>query len=132
MTAHKTASSPERLMLMFAERAADGDAEGLLALYEPDAEFEPQIGVVLRGRDQIGDALTALAAMKPRIAYDGQPDVVVVDDIAMVSNTWAMSALLPDGSTHRDGGLSADVLRRQADGSWLVLIDQPRGATLTP
>ena len=57
--------------------------------------------------------------------------MVIVDDIAVVSNTWTMTAELPDGSTHREGGVSADVLRRQADGSWLVLIDQPRGATLT-
>lgn len=60
MTAHETASSPERLMLMFAERAADGDAAGLLALYEPDAVFEPQLGLVLRGHAQIDEAPTSL------------------------------------------------------------------------
>ena len=130
MTIVETAASPEHLMRIFADRAAGGDAAGLLALYEPDAVFEPQLGVVLRGRDQIGQALEGLAAMKPRIEYNDASDVVIVGGIALVSNAWTMSALLPDGSMHREAGVSADVLRRQPDGSWLVLIDQPRGATL--
>lgn len=131
MITHARADTPSQLMTLFAERASGGDADGLLALYEPGAVFEPQFGVVLRGVDEIRPALTELAALRPRIDYVGEPDVVIVDDIAVVSNTWAMTAQLPDGSVHREGGVSADVLRRQHDGSWLVLIDQPRGATLT-
>ena len=132
MITNDAATSPTELMTMFAERAATGDAAGLLALYEPSAVFEPQIGVILRGHAEILPALAELAALTPRIEYTGERDVVIVDEIAIVSNAWAMEADLPDGSTHREGGLSADVLRRQADGTWLVLIDQPRGATLTP
>jgi hypothetical protein len=37
----------------------------------------------------------------------------------------------PDGGVHREAGVSADVLRRQPDGSWLILIDQPRGSVVT-
>ena len=130
MTIVETASSPQHLMRIFAERAASGDSAGLLALYESSAVFEPQLGVVLRGHEEIREALEGLAAMKPRIEYNGAAAVVIVDDIALVSNAWTMSALLPDGSMHREGGISADVLRRQDDARWLVLIDQPRGATL--
>ena len=131
MITHERAGNPAQLMTLFAERASGGDADGLLALYEPGAVFEPQFGVVLRGLDEIRSALTELAAMRPRIEYAGEPDVVIVDDIAVVSNSWSMTAERPDGTTHRERGISADVLRRQPDGSWLVLIDQPRGATLT-
>ena len=129
-TNDESAMTPAQLMTTFAERAGRGDAEGLLELYEPEAVFEPQLGVVLRGTAEIGAALAGFAAMGPVITYVGEPDVVVVDDIALVSNTWMMTAALPDGSTHSDGGVSADVLRRQGDGTWRVLIDQPRGATL--
>jgi uncharacterized protein (TIGR02246 family) len=131
MITDERAHSPAQLMALFAERAASGNGPGLTALYETGAVFEPQIGVVLRGRNEIEPALTELAAMRPRIEYTGTPDVVIVDDIAIVSNSWTMTAQLPDGTQHRKGGISADVLRRQPDGSWLVLIDQPRGATLT-
>lgn len=125
---HEAATSPDHLMSLFAERAAAGDAEGLLALYEPGAVFEPQLGTVLAGLEEIRPALEELAALRPRIEFSGETDVVIIEDIAMVSNPWHMTAELPDGSTHREGGLSADVLRRQPDGRWLILIDQPRGA----
>ncbi|OHV45564.1 nuclear transport factor 2 family protein [Pseudofrankia sp. BMG5.36] len=130
MPDRQTATSPAHLMSLFSERAAAGDTDGLTALYEPEAVFEPQLGTVLRGTDQIRPALAELAATTPKIDYVGEPDVVVVQDVAIVANTWSMTATLPDGTVHREGGLSADVLRRQPNGSWLILIDQPRGATL--
>jgi uncharacterized protein (TIGR02246 family) len=130
MPGTEAATSPTHLMSLFSERAASGDIEGLTMLYEPEAVFEPRLGTVLRGAEQIRPALAELAALTPTIEYTGEPDCVIVDDIAVVANTWIMTAQLPDGSTHREGGLSADVLRRQPDGSWLILIDQPRGSVL--
>ena len=125
-----SATSPTHLMSLFAERAAAGDVDGLLALYEPDAVFEPALGTVLRGVDQIRPALAEFAALKPTLEYEGDTDCVIVGDVALVSNNWTATAQLPDGSTLRQAGQSADVLRRQPDGSWLVLVDQPRGSVV--
>lgn len=132
MTPHvKTvAADPAQLMSLFAQRAAAGDVDGLVALYEPDAVFEPQRGTVLRGVEQIRAAMTELAGLRPDIQYAGEPDVVIVDGVAIVSNTWSMRADLTDGSTHREQGVSADVLRQQPGGHWLILIDQPRGTSV--
>lgn len=126
------AATPAVLMATFAARARHGDAAGLVELYEPGAVFEPTIGATLRGGEQIRPALAELAAIRPTIEYVGEPAVVIVDDIALVANSWTMTAQLPDGSTLHEGGISADVLRRQPDGTWRVLIDQPRGETLRP
>jgi uncharacterized protein (TIGR02246 family) len=126
-----TASSPHHLMSMFAERAAARDVDGLLALYEPEAVFEPQLGTVLRGTEQIRAALTEFAALRPVIEYTGATDCVVVDGVALVANQWIVTGQLTDGGVHREAGVSADVLRRQPDGSWLILIDQPRGSVVT-
>lgn len=130
MRTNESAESPTMLMELFAIRAANGDSSGLLALYEPDGVFEPGPGVILRGHDEIAPALEELAATRPVIEYGGEPAVVIVGDIALVSNGWTMTATLPDGAPVRQGGVSADVLRRQTDGTWRVLIDQPRGATM--
>ena len=46
-------STPEALMRAFTDRMHAGDIDGLVALYEPSAVFEPQPGVVVRGRDAI-------------------------------------------------------------------------------
>src|SRR5262249_14141956 len=99
-------------------------------LYEPDAVFEPEPGMVLRGRAQIRPALAQLAGLQPSIVSDGAPEVVVVGDIALVSNRWSLTASLPDGGLLHQSGLSADVLRCQPAGCGLVLIDQPRGSNV--
>lgn len=122
-----TATSPTRLLSLFAERAAAGDVEAMLALYEPEAVFAPEVGTVLRGTEQIRPALAEMAGLAPMLEYTAEPDVVLVDNVALVTAAWTMTAQLPDGTALREGGLSADVLRRQPDGSWLVMIDQPRG-----
>lgn len=129
MTTARTppATSPAHLMQLFAERAAAGDLDGLVDLYEPDAVFQPEFGVVLTGHEQIRPALAELLKLEPKISYAKEPDVVINDDIALVTNLWTMAGVAPDGSHVDEGGTSADVVRRQDDGSWRVLVDQPRG-----
>lgn len=126
-TALTAPTTPVELLEQFSRFAAVGDVDGLVSLYERDAVFQPQPGLVCRGRDEIGAALAELAALRPRIVFDDTPDVVEVGTVALVSSRWSMRGTAPDGSEVTDGGLSADVLRRQPEGTWLVVIDQPRG-----
>lgn len=125
------ANDPAALMRLFAARAAEGDLEGLVALYEPDAVFEPEFGAVVEGHDQLRAALPEFVQLKPQITYTQDPDVVIVGDTALVTNFWTMVGTAPDGSIVRESGTSADVCRRRADGTWGVLIDQPRGVPAT-
>jgi uncharacterized protein (TIGR02246 family) len=116
--------TPEALMQSFAACMHAGDLARLVALYEPDAVFEPQPGVVVEGRDAIGGALAELLALRPRL--DVTPvQILRADDIALVVNDWTMTGTAPGGSPVRQGGRSADVVRRQMDGTWLVLVDKP-------
>jgi ketosteroid isomerase-like protein len=119
-------TTPEALMTAFAGFVQANDLDGLVGLYAADAVFQPSPGVELRGND-IRSALAELLTLRPVITYRGDTDVVVCGDLALVSNDWTMSGEAPDGSAVREGGLSADVVRRRSDGSWEVLIDQPRG-----
>jgi uncharacterized protein (TIGR02246 family) len=121
------AASPAHLMTLFAERVARGDLEGVLDLYEPDAVFQPEPGVELRGHDQSRAGLFEFLRLEPRISYRSEPNVVTSGDLALVANDWTMTGTGPDGTPVVEGGTSADVVRRQAGGSWRVLIDQPRG-----
>jgi uncharacterized protein (TIGR02246 family) len=101
-----------------------GDLDGLVALYEPNAVFEPVPGVVVEGREAIRQALGELLALQPTMVAD-TVDVLQADDVALVVNEWTMIGTAPDGSEVCQGGRSADVLRCQPDGSWLVLVDKP-------
>jgi uncharacterized protein (TIGR02246 family) len=119
--------SPHALLEAFSRHAAAGDVEGLLALYELGARFDPVPGVACVGHDEIRLALAELVATSPVITYEGDHQVVAVDDIALVSTVWSMTGTAPDGEAVTDSGTSADVLRRQGDGTWAVVIDRPHG-----
>ncbi len=124
----ETATSPVHLFQLFAERASAGEIDSLIELYQADAVFEDNEGVVHIGREQIKDALAPLLDLKPQISYEGDMNVITVGGTALVSGVWSMTGTTPDGSTVSVAGISADVIRRQNDGSWQILIDQPRGA----
>ena len=117
-------STPEALLRAFTDRVHAGDLNGLIALYEPSAVFEPQPGVVVRGRAAIRQALAALLTLRPTMDA-AIVQILQADDVALVVNEWNLTGTGPDGAKVRREGRSADVVRRQPDGSWLVLVDKP-------
>jgi uncharacterized protein (TIGR02246 family) len=117
-------STPEALMEAFVERLNRADLDGLVSLYEPDAVFEASPGTVVRGRSDIRRALAALLLVSPRITTE-TVQVLVAGDVALVVNEWALTGATPDGTAVRQAGRSADVVRRQPGGHWLVTIDKP-------
>jgi len=118
--------SPEQTVQLFAQYLNNGDLDAALALYEPHASFVPEPGVVVSGLDAIRAALEGFFALRPVLDGDIQR-VVQADDTALVVNAWKLSGTLPDGTPVQQSGTSADVLRRQPDGQWLLLIDDPWG-----
>ena len=119
-------SRPEDVIRDFAVRLNEGDVDGALALYEPDAAFVPEPGRTVQGTPAIRDALERFVALEPTLSGEIQ-GVRMGGDVALVMNRWSLRGHGPDGPVEM-GGTSADVLRRQPDGSWRVLIDDPWGA----
>ena len=120
-------ATPEDVVRRFEQLLGARDVDGLLELYEPDAAFQTQAGVVT-GHDAIRGALNELVALKPTISGDIHK-VVEADGTALLINRWVLDGTAPDGSAVRMSGVSADIMRRQPDGSWRVLVDDPWGAT---
>ena len=122
---------PEDLHRLFAERANAGDLQGLVALYEDGAAFIGPDGTDAAGSDAIRDRLEGLLAMAPRITPTSSR-AVMAGDIALLSNRFHMT-LGPSGG-ERAGleGTSTEVARRQSDGSWRYVIDDPASNTVLP
>ena len=53
--------------------------------------------------------------------------VLEADDLALVIGLCCFDGTGPDGEPVRLAARNADVLRRQADGSWRFVIDNPWG-----
>lgn len=110
-TTRDLAENPEDLTRLFLARANAGDAEGLVALYEPDAVIAAG-AVVATGEAEIRRFYTDLLARRSDF-----PDVEILP--ALRNGPIAMTfARLPNGT------LSVEIARRQADGGWLWVIDQ--------
>jgi uncharacterized protein (TIGR02246 family) len=118
---------PEAVIERFSELLAEGDLEGMLELYEPDAAFAPQPDETVNGHDEIRAALEGFLAVRPHM--EGSIEKVLeAGDTALVANRWKLSGTAPDGSPVSMSATSADVLRRRPDGSWGIVIDDPWGA----
>jgi uncharacterized protein (TIGR02246 family) len=120
-------TTPERVIQRFAERLNEGDVEGALALYDSEATFVPEPGETVTGKERIREALERFAALKPTMTGEIQ-GVREGGDVALVLNRWHLDGQGPEGPIQMSG-TSADVLRRQEDGSWRVLIDDPWGGS---
>jgi len=126
-------SHDEKQVLATVERMTaalqNGDFDNVMNAYENSAVivFEP-------GRP-VSDPTVARAtfkqwyAMSPRFEYAGH-DVLVAGDLAVHIAPWKMKGKAPDGASIERSGLSVAVLRRQSDGRWLMVIDNPHGQHL--
>ena len=107
------AVQPEDLSRFVVERLNAGDVEGLVALYEPDAVLALPNGRVAKGTSEIHQAYEHLVSGGPTFAPGRQQPTLRNGDLALTS------VRLPDG------GVTVEVARRQEDGTWLWVIDQP-------
>jgi uncharacterized protein (TIGR02246 family) len=121
-----TTSTPEDTIRRFSALLAEGDLEGLVHLYEPEAAFAPRPGESVSGRDAIREALRPFLALEPRMT-GAVEKVLVAGETALVANRWTLTGTQPDGTAIELAGVSADVLQRRPDGSWGIAIDDPWG-----
>jgi len=114
MTRYERAMRPEDITRLFVERSNAGDAAGVAALYEPDAVLAYPPGSQTVGRDAIRALWEKVLAARPRFEPEEPLPTLVSGGLALTS------------TPPRDGaGARAQVARRQPDGSWLRVLDQP-------
>jgi uncharacterized protein (TIGR02246 family) len=124
------ATTPEQIHRVFEDRFNAGDLDGLMELYEPDAALIAQPGSVAHGNEQARAALQGFLALKGHIRLDTKL-VVTVGDLAYLATTWSLSGTGPDGTPVTLGATTAEVARRQADGTWRYVIDNAWGDQAT-
>jgi len=119
------AMNPGDLDKLFGEALNAGNIEALLALYEPDASFTPEPGTELHGKDAIRAALEGFIAMNPTATLETKT-IAQIEDIALCTASWSLTGTGPEGPVELSGH-SVEVARKQADGSWLFIMDNVFG-----
>jgi uncharacterized protein (TIGR02246 family) len=120
------ATAPEQIHQLFESAFNAADIDGLMALYESNAALIAQPGSVDHGSEQVRAALQGFLALKGRITLNTKL-VFTVGDLAYLSNTWSLNGTGPDGNPVALGATTAEVARRQADGTWRYVIDNAWG-----
>lgn len=115
--------TPEDCDRMFETYLNAGDAVALAALYEAHATLV--LDVDYTGHAAIREALQDFIAMHPQIKMN-VTKVVHAGDIAILYNDWTMSVLDGNGTRTEDRGAAIEIVRRQADGTWRYVLDDPR------
>ncbi len=118
------ARRPEDLDKLFGEALNAGNLDAMVALYESGASIVTEPGKFVTGTQAVREALRGFVALKPKITLNVRR-VISSGDIALVHADWSLTGTGPDGKPVKMEGKSAEVVRRQRDGTWLFLIDNP-------
>jgi ketosteroid isomerase-like protein len=111
---NEKAFKPEDLTRLFVERANAKDASGIAELYEENAVMAYPPGQQTVGREAIRALWERILPNVGRFEQEPPLPTLISGDIALTS------------TPPKDGaGARAQVARRQPDGSWLRLLDQP-------
>jgi hypothetical protein len=111
------ARDPQDLERLLVDRQHLGDVEGMVALFEPEAvidtrEGDNPDGRQLRGHAEIRAFFVELCSTGRKFHRGEQAPAVINGDLALT------------GTLRSDGEMTAEVARRQNDGTWLWIIDK--------
>ncbi len=99
-----------------------GDLDALTALYESDARMVHEDGSVAAGVDEIRAVWSEFVALGGQISMSTRY-AVEAGDVALLSNAWTFT--MDDAQVA--SSVTSEVARKQSDGSWRYVIDNPYG-----
>jgi len=114
MTTYEKASTPNDITRLFVEFANAKDAPALASLYEVDAVIAYPPGSVTEGRAAILELWMHALPHMPHMESEDSFTTLISDGIALTGTP-----------AKDDAGVRVQVARRQSDGSWLRLLDNP-------
>lgn len=127
---------PDPALLMEADRAfaadvAAGGSEAWTSWFQEDGSVIQEGTGEIRGRAAIEAAMAGLD--EPSVSLRWEPlraDIAASGDLGWTTGTWVSEGPDPEGGTVRSEGRYVTIWRRQADGSWKVVMDL--GNTVEP
>jgi ketosteroid isomerase-like protein len=119
-------SNPEDLLSSQVEEFNKGNIDFLMTLYEKDACFASEPGQVIHDKEIIRLAFQDFIDRGVKLEARARR-VIHADNLALLITEWSIKGTEPNGKTKNLTGRGTIVLRRQSDGTWLMVIENPWG-----
>jgi uncharacterized protein (TIGR02246 family) len=120
------ADRPEDCDRLFAEGVNAGDVEAVVTLYEENGCFVQRESAAV-GHAAIRPVIERMLTVKSRLSCRVRRVVRSGEDLALLYNDWSLTVPGPDGQPVERTGRALELVRRQPDGSWRFVIDDPYG-----
>lgn len=118
--------TPEALVAAFSQLYNSRDGMKVLDLYAADALFAPGPDAEARGHAQIREVIKQFKAVDGPLTMSLKRALVSGDTVLLLCD-WTLKGKGPDGAPVAMAGTTADVARKQSDGNWRYIIDNPFG-----
>jgi uncharacterized protein (TIGR02246 family) len=121
-----SAQTPQACDELFVKYMNSGDIDALVSLYEPTGTLMQSDGTRLIGQSAIRAHFTPILRRHPTITSNVVKIVQTQDeDLAMLYNNWHVSIRRENGELAEISGKAIELVRRQSDGSWRFVFDDP-------
>lgn len=120
----KPTPTPEAVHQNYSEYFRTSDLEGLVSLYEPNAIVVGEEGEEIKGTAKIREMFTDAFKNKGTLKIETLSEYLL-DNIASIRVKWHMQAIDSEGNELDITNVASEVMRKQPDGNWLYIIDQP-------
>jgi ketosteroid isomerase-like protein len=125
------ANKPEECDLLLFKVIDTGNLDAALDLYEPDAVFVVSPDHVVTGHAAIREVLQGMIAAGATGKLEGVTAVPSADgSVAFTRAKGSSTGPGPDGKPVTTHFHSIEVVRKQPDGTWRIVIDDPSGKGL--
>jgi len=111
---------------LFEQHFNAGDLDAVMALYEPKARFVTRSGETLVGIDAIRKVLAGIIAAKTQFR-SRVVRAVTFGDVAQLYTDFEGTTVDSSGNTVPVHSKAIEVLRRQPDGGWKLIMGDPNG-----
>ena len=122
------AHTPEEVHLRWLDAINAGDLDDVLTLYEADSSIVDTDGNLVQGVDAIRKVTAGLLQLEPTFELH-VARALKCGDIALLLSPWRMTGTA-GGDPIEIKGTTTDLVRRQNDGTWRFVIDNPTGISI--
>ena len=121
-----SSDKPKEWPHLFEHALNAGDLDAVVALYEPGASFVVRSGETIVGRNEICKVLASMIGAETRLQSRVVKEVIV-GDVALLYTDFNGTTVDGSGKPAAIHHKAVEVLRRQPDGTWKLIVGDPNG-----